>query len=357
MLFSIFICIKQFFVLPSNRFVEDGTPCDQYSAKNFGSDSESQKGICINRTCIASSVSSCDDVKQCNGNGRCNNIGECYCFLGFAPPYCNVTGEGGNSHSGPYPLEVFKHVQRHRGIPTYKLYAFVVITTIILLFMFGIIAIPIYIFRRKLKIWYYWCIWGSALSSLQRKGKQNPHRESVLRKSFSNIQRKISSAVTSQQTTPNPITRRQHPATEHFHRRSMLRQSYRGMEISTPVLQHSTRRDLDSLIPLNATTEDESVSPCDMRPSTEGSTSPVNDGNTSSGYCDEQDIIVEHESHSPDLIQSTYNPESAKKVFQPPKRPAPKTPNDEKTYEIRISRSTPEKLNEDGEKVDTGYDV
>ncbi|XP_055377516.1 putative uncharacterized protein DDB_G0277255 isoform X2 [Condylostylus longicornis] len=62
--------------------------------------------MCVNQKCV-----SIDNFRiqgrgiacpeNCNGNGVCNSKGNCHCFVGFSPPYCNSPGYGGSHDSGP----------------------------------------------------------------------------------------------------------------------------------------------------------------------------------------------------------------------------------------------------------------
>uniref|UniRef100_A0A182KB67 Disintegrin and metalloproteinase domain-containing protein 12 n=1 Tax=Anopheles christyi TaxID=43041 RepID=A0A182KB67_9DIPT len=63
--------------------------------------------MCFQQQCVAISRlqeeqdigDECPD--NCNGNGACNSAGHCHCNPGFAPPFCDVPGEGGSIDSGP----------------------------------------------------------------------------------------------------------------------------------------------------------------------------------------------------------------------------------------------------------------
>ena len=64
-----------------------------------------EDSLCVNRKCmpVASLTigpASCPG-NNCNGHGMCNSKGHCHCDIGYAPPYCDVTGPGGSLDSGP----------------------------------------------------------------------------------------------------------------------------------------------------------------------------------------------------------------------------------------------------------------
>ena len=54
--------------------------------------------VCSNQKCI-----DIDDLKSncanCNGRGSCNSNGNCHCDKGWAPPFCNMPGDGGSIDS------------------------------------------------------------------------------------------------------------------------------------------------------------------------------------------------------------------------------------------------------------------
>lgn len=75
--------------IPDIGVVNDGTPC------GVGR-------ICMNGTCIPSSVFELDcQPEKCNHRGTCNNKKNCHCLYGWAPPFCEETGCGGSTDSGP----------------------------------------------------------------------------------------------------------------------------------------------------------------------------------------------------------------------------------------------------------------
>nr|CDS15924.1 subfamily M12B unassigned peptidase [Echinococcus granulosus] len=67
----------------------DGTPC--------------QRGLCYNGTCIRRDQLPFRKMCNCNYNGVCNNLGHCHCNIGYAPPDCTESGNGGSVDSGPPP--------------------------------------------------------------------------------------------------------------------------------------------------------------------------------------------------------------------------------------------------------------
>ncbi|KAL5967850.1 Disintegrin and metalloproteinase domain-containing protein 29 [Taenia solium] len=67
----------------------DGTPC--------------QRGLCYNGTCIRRDDLPFRKTCNCNYNGVCNNLGHCHCNIGYAPPDCTKSGNGGSIDSGPPP--------------------------------------------------------------------------------------------------------------------------------------------------------------------------------------------------------------------------------------------------------------
>ncbi|XP_078257230.1 disintegrin and metalloproteinase domain-containing protein 12-like isoform X1 [Rhinoraja longicauda] len=75
----------------STDLILPGTKCGPHQA-------------CINASCqnvIQFHVGSCHAT--CNNNGVCNNNDNCYCDVGWSPPYCKFTGTGGSIDSGPVP--------------------------------------------------------------------------------------------------------------------------------------------------------------------------------------------------------------------------------------------------------------
>ena len=63
-----------------------------------------EDSLCVNRKCmpVASlTIGPASCKNNCNGHGMCNSKGHCHCDIGYAPPYCDVTGAGGSLDSGP----------------------------------------------------------------------------------------------------------------------------------------------------------------------------------------------------------------------------------------------------------------
>ena len=87
--------------------VRDGTLCapGKYCFDNYCNGSLSK----INYTCLP---------QKCNSRGVCNSEGKCHCHLGWAPPLCQTTGDGGSQDSGP-PPKVFRSVQHDETIIVY----------------------------------------------------------------------------------------------------------------------------------------------------------------------------------------------------------------------------------------------
>ncbi|XP_049627793.1 disintegrin and metalloproteinase domain-containing protein 18, partial [Suncus etruscus] len=72
-------------------YVADGTVC----GPNM---------YCLNRTCKEAQLTtySCNATTKCKGNGICNNLGNCHCFPGYQPPYCElqIDSPGGSIDDG-----------------------------------------------------------------------------------------------------------------------------------------------------------------------------------------------------------------------------------------------------------------
>ncbi|XP_007528332.2 disintegrin and metalloproteinase domain-containing protein 20-like [Erinaceus europaeus] len=77
--------------IPDIGEVKDGTECGA-------------KHICIERKCISmSDLKSPCSREFCKMNGICNNRQHCHCNLGWSPPNCYYSGDGGSVDSGPAP--------------------------------------------------------------------------------------------------------------------------------------------------------------------------------------------------------------------------------------------------------------
>ncbi|XP_008062948.1 disintegrin and metalloproteinase domain-containing protein 30-like [Carlito syrichta] len=75
--------------IPDTGVINDGTSC--------GVDR-----VCVNRTCVNSSVLQFDCLPdKCNARGVCNNRKNCHCMYGWAAPSCELEGFGGSVDSGP----------------------------------------------------------------------------------------------------------------------------------------------------------------------------------------------------------------------------------------------------------------
>ncbi|XP_001917043.4 disintegrin and metalloproteinase domain-containing protein 30 [Equus caballus] len=75
--------------IPDIGVVNDGTSCGT-------------NRICVNRTCVDSSLLQFDCLpEKCNHRGICNNKKNCHCLYGWAPPFCEEVGYGGSVDSGP----------------------------------------------------------------------------------------------------------------------------------------------------------------------------------------------------------------------------------------------------------------
>ncbi|XP_038545728.1 disintegrin and metalloproteinase domain-containing protein 18 isoform X6 [Canis lupus familiaris] len=72
-------------------YVADGTVC---GAQMY----------CINKTCRKVHLMgyNCNAIAKCRGNGICNNLGNCHCFPGYRPPYCEfqIGSPGGSIDDG-----------------------------------------------------------------------------------------------------------------------------------------------------------------------------------------------------------------------------------------------------------------
>ncbi|XP_047713366.1 disintegrin and metalloproteinase domain-containing protein 18-like isoform X5 [Prionailurus viverrinus] len=72
-------------------YVADGTVC---GAQMY----------CINKTCkkVHLMEYNCNAATKCRGNGICNNLGNCHCFPGHRPPYCEfqIGSPGGSIDDG-----------------------------------------------------------------------------------------------------------------------------------------------------------------------------------------------------------------------------------------------------------------
>ncbi|XP_059144939.1 disintegrin and metalloproteinase domain-containing protein 9-like isoform X2 [Physella acuta] len=82
--------------MPDPGFVPDGAKCEHDK-------------ICINQQCLPVAklkVRQCPD--NCHGHGRCNSNGNCHCNAGYAPPLCDRPGYGGSIDSGPASDEYAK---------------------------------------------------------------------------------------------------------------------------------------------------------------------------------------------------------------------------------------------------------
>ncbi|XP_068129787.1 disintegrin and metalloproteinase domain-containing protein 33-like [Hyperolius riggenbachi] len=60
--------------------------------------------VCRNHQCQNASFIELDQcLSHCNGHGVCNSNRHCHCHAGWAPPYCDKSGQGGSEDSGPVP--------------------------------------------------------------------------------------------------------------------------------------------------------------------------------------------------------------------------------------------------------------
>ncbi|XP_061585630.1 disintegrin and metalloproteinase domain-containing protein 9 isoform X2 [Cololabis saira] len=75
--------------VPDPGMVNEGTKC--------GDDK-----VCMNFECRSSDVLNYDcKAESCHGHGVCNNNRNCHCDYGWAPPFCELSGYGGSTDSGP----------------------------------------------------------------------------------------------------------------------------------------------------------------------------------------------------------------------------------------------------------------
>nr|XP_020043585.1 disintegrin and metalloproteinase domain-containing protein 30 [Castor canadensis] len=112
--------------IPDIGVINDGTSCGE-------------NRVCVNRTCVNKSVLQFDCLPaKCNNRGVCNTKKNCHCMYGWAPPFCEETGYGGSSDSGP-PAPIKKVVPSSIRI---------VFISLLRLILFGISVI--FVFFRQM---------------------------------------------------------------------------------------------------------------------------------------------------------------------------------------------------------------
>uniref|UniRef100_A0A8I3NNS4 ADAM metallopeptidase domain 18 n=1 Tax=Canis lupus familiaris TaxID=9615 RepID=A0A8I3NNS4_CANLF len=84
-------------------YVADGTVC---GAQMY----------CINKTCRKVHLMgyNCNAIAKCRGNGICNNLGNCHCFPGYRPPYCEfqIGSPGGSIDDGNVKKSVIQPLRQ-----------------------------------------------------------------------------------------------------------------------------------------------------------------------------------------------------------------------------------------------------
>ena len=94
---------------------------------------------CLNTFCNGS-VSKMEYTcfpQKCNSRGVCNSEDNCHCHLGWAPPFCENTGDGGSEDSGP-PPRLFRSVPYDETILVYVRLVFGRLYALIAAVLFGV---------------------------------------------------------------------------------------------------------------------------------------------------------------------------------------------------------------------------
>lgn len=102
---------------------------------------------CFNQQCLdvrSAFPSLCPD---CHGHGICNSIGQCHCYAGYAPPYCDKSGNGGSLHGGP--IKIYSASESDVGLIVGLCVFFLLLLLLLLLLAFCI-------FRHRQRMKYCW---------------------------------------------------------------------------------------------------------------------------------------------------------------------------------------------------------
>ncbi|RWS02118.1 disintegrin and metalloproteinase domain-containing protein 19-like protein [Dinothrombium tinctorium] len=181
--------------------------------------------MCIQQKCVPVesilSVNACES--NCNGNGVCDNTGKCHCFEGFGPPNCE------------FPLPRGYHI-------TLALY----IIFLCILPLTSLSAFIAYYFHEHIKTWWIVKARKAAIKSRAKEGTHRTHPR--IPSHFDLRSLEISEPITLD-ASDDVIVSEVKPQNSKF-RNQGLRRSFRGVEISAPIVLQSNSSYTESKKPV-----------------------------------------------------------------------------------------------------------